>query len=142
MYESFYGFTQKPFSLLPDPRFLYGSRTHRMALTMLQYGLHEQAGFVVLTGEVGTGKTTLLRHLLQIVQDEVDEIQVNVVKAATYTPGDLGRIESGLRSFLGDGTRIRFRFVETIEPGRNGKVQFVVSRPGRLAAHQEPAGRA
>jgi type II secretory pathway predicted ATPase ExeA len=71
VYESFFGFAQKPFSLLPDPRFLYESRTHRMALTMLQYGLHEQAGFVVLTGEVGTGKTTLLRRLLHLVKDEV-----------------------------------------------------------------------
>ena len=71
MYESYFGFAQKPFSLLPDPRFLYESRTHRMALTMLQYGLHEQAGFVVLTGEVGTGKTTLLRQLLHLVREEV-----------------------------------------------------------------------
>ena len=81
-------------------------------------------------------------RLSQIVQDEVDEIRVNLVKAASYTPGDLGRIESGLRSFLGDAMRIQFEFVETIEPCRNGKVQFVVSKPGRLAAHQEPAGRA
>ena len=64
MYESFFGFRQKPFSLLPDPRFLFPSRAHRMALTLLEYGLAEQAGFVVLTGEVGTGKTTLLRALL------------------------------------------------------------------------------
>ena len=64
MYETFFGLREKPFSLLPDPRFLYASRTHRLGLTLLRYGLAEQTGFVVLTGEVGTGKTTLLRHLL------------------------------------------------------------------------------
>lgn len=64
MYESFFGFAQKPFSLLPNPYFLYGSRTHRIAINLLQYGLEEQTGYVVLTGEVGTGKTTLLRELL------------------------------------------------------------------------------
>jgi general secretion pathway protein A len=64
LYESFFGFAQKPFSLLPNPYFLYGSRTHRIAINLLQYGLEEQTGYVVLTGEVGTGKTTLLRELL------------------------------------------------------------------------------
>ena len=64
MYETFFGLREKPFSLLPDPRYLYASRTHRLGLTLLRYGLAEQTGFVVLTGEVGTGKTTLLRHLL------------------------------------------------------------------------------
>ncbi|MDX1539763.1 MAG: AAA family ATPase [Geminicoccaceae bacterium] len=71
MYETFFGLNQKPFSLLPDSRFLYTSRTHRIALNLLHYGLAEQAGFFVLTGEVGTGKTTLLRHLLNRVKDEV-----------------------------------------------------------------------
>lgn len=71
MYESFYGLQQKPFSLLPDPRFLYASRTHGMALNLLWYGVSEQTGFIVLTGEVGTGKTTLIRHLLNLVKDEV-----------------------------------------------------------------------
>lgn len=71
MYEAFFGLKQKPFSLLPDPRFLYGSRTHKIAVSLLEYGLAEQAGYVVLTGEVGTGKTTLLRHLLHSVRQEV-----------------------------------------------------------------------
>jgi len=71
LYEAFFGLKQKPFSLLPDPRFLYGSRTHKIAVSLLEYGLAEQAGYVVLTGEVGTGKTTLLRHLLHSVRQEV-----------------------------------------------------------------------
>ncbi len=71
MYEAHFGLQEKPFSLLPDPRFLYAGRTHAMAMHMLEYGLAEQTGYVVLTGEVGTGKTTLLRHLLHSVDANV-----------------------------------------------------------------------
>lgn len=86
MYETFFGLRRKPFSLLPDPRFLYASRTHKIALTLLEYGLAEQAGFVVLTGEVGTGKTTLLRHLLHLVEDEA------VVGLVTNTHRSFGEL--------------------------------------------------
>jgi general secretion pathway protein A len=64
MYESFFGFREKPFSLLPDPGFLFRSKVHQEALILLEYGLHNQAGFTVLTGEIGSGKTTLMRYLL------------------------------------------------------------------------------
>jgi type II secretory pathway predicted ATPase ExeA len=64
MYESFFGFRERPFSLLPDPSFLYLGHKHRIALTMLQYGLVSNAGFTVVTGEIGSGKTTLLRQIL------------------------------------------------------------------------------
>jgi general secretion pathway protein A len=65
MYLSFYGFREKPFNTTPDPRFLYLTRGHREALAQLTYGVQENRGFLLLTGEVGTGKTTLLRNLLQ-----------------------------------------------------------------------------
>ncbi|MCW5699014.1 MAG: AAA family ATPase [Rhodospirillales bacterium] len=71
MYEAFYGFSEKPFSLIPDPDFLYLSKGHQLALNLLEYGLTEQTGFVVITGEVGSGKTTLVRQLLNTVSDEV-----------------------------------------------------------------------
>lgn len=64
MYEKFYNLTTKPFQMVPNPSFLYLSGLHRNALTYLEYGIMERVGFVLLTGEVGTGKTTLLRHLL------------------------------------------------------------------------------
>lgn len=64
MYEAFYGFKEKPFSLTPDPKYLYLSRSHREALDHLLYGVQEREGFVVITGDVGTGKTTLCRALL------------------------------------------------------------------------------
>jgi general secretion pathway protein A len=72
MYETFYGFRSKPFSLLPDPEFLYPSKKHRMALTLLEYGLMNQASFSVISGDIGTGKTTLIRQLLnQMERDTV-----------------------------------------------------------------------
>jgi general secretion pathway protein A len=65
MYLTFYGLTEKPFNATPDPRFLYMSPAHREALAQLQYGVQERKGFIVLTGQVGTGKTTLLHTLRQ-----------------------------------------------------------------------------
>jgi len=64
MYEAFFGLTDKPFSLVPDPRFLFLSATHKKALRYLQYGLQEGAGFILLTGEVGSGKTTILKDFV------------------------------------------------------------------------------
>jgi general secretion pathway protein A len=65
MYEPFFGLDAKPFAVTPDPRFLYSSRSHREALAALVYGVKERRGFIRLVGEVGTGKTTLLRALLE-----------------------------------------------------------------------------
>jgi general secretion pathway protein A len=65
MYTQFYGLNEKPFSLTPDPRFLFLSESHREALAHLLYGIEQGEGFIAITGEVGTGKTTLCRALLQ-----------------------------------------------------------------------------
>lgn len=64
MYESFFNLSSKPFDLSPDPRFIYLSKSHKKALTYLDYGIRERSGFILLTGEVGSGKTTLIRNLL------------------------------------------------------------------------------
>ncbi|HHJ34266.1 MAG TPA: hypothetical protein ENJ87_00730 [Gammaproteobacteria bacterium] len=71
MYEAFYGFKEKPFSMLPDPGFLYLSKKHQAALTLLEYGLLNHVGFCVISGEAGAGKTTILRALLERVADDV-----------------------------------------------------------------------
>jgi len=65
MYERYYGFTEKPFSLTPDPKFLYRSPSHANAFELLQYAIRRREGFVVVTGDIGTGKTTLCRALLE-----------------------------------------------------------------------------
>jgi general secretion pathway protein A len=71
MYEQHFGLRLKPFALTPDPEFLYPSRQHSMALTMLEYGLESQAAFSLLTGDIGSGKTTLVRRLLRHLGDQV-----------------------------------------------------------------------
>ena len=65
MYETFYGLRAKPFSLNPDPTFFFGSKGHKRAMSYLEYGLHQGEGFIVITGEVGAGKTTLVRNLFR-----------------------------------------------------------------------------
>src|SRR4029079_1437608 len=74
MYEAFYGLREKPFSILPDPDLIYWGQTHRMAFAMLEFGVLNSAQFTVITGEVGSGKTTLVRHLLR----KVDSRHINV----------------------------------------------------------------
>ena len=65
MYESHYGLTAKPFSMVPNPEILFLSKNHENALTYLEYGLSEKVGFILLTGEIGAGKTTLIRSHAQ-----------------------------------------------------------------------------
>jgi general secretion pathway protein A len=65
MYEEYYGFIEKPFSLTPDPKYLYRSESHANALELLQYAIDRHEGFAVVTGDIGTGKTTLCRALLE-----------------------------------------------------------------------------
>lgn len=65
MYTSFFNLHRKPFELVPDPEFIFLSRSHKKALTYLDYGIRERAGFILLTGDVGSGKTTLIRDLLK-----------------------------------------------------------------------------
>jgi putative secretion ATPase (PEP-CTERM system associated) len=71
MYEEFYGFTGKPFQILPNPKYLYLSPTHKNALLSLEYGLNENTGFILLTGEIGCGKTTLIRHFLNKLDSDI-----------------------------------------------------------------------
>jgi general secretion pathway protein A len=71
MYESFYGLREKPFSTLPDPDFLFMSKRHRLAYTMLEYGIRNGVGFSVISGEIGCGKTTLVRKLLTALDESI-----------------------------------------------------------------------
>ena len=79
MYNEYFGLKDTPFSIAPDPRFLYMSDQHREALAHLLYGMNSEGGFVLLTGEVGTGKTTVCRCLL-------DQIPSNSTVAFIFNP--------------------------------------------------------
>jgi len=72
MYEAYYGLQEKPFSILPDPGLIYWGSNHRMAYAMLEFGVMNSAGFTVITGEIGSGKTTLVRRLLHKLDPNIN----------------------------------------------------------------------
>ena len=86
MYEGFYGLSEKPFSLLPDASFLFPSKHHRRAINLLEYGMATQAGFVVISGEVGAGKTTIIRRFLKNISPKV------TVGVITNPSASIGRL--------------------------------------------------
>lgn len=88
LYSEHFGFSERPFTLLPDPDFLYWSRAHTRAYTVLEYGLMTHAPLTVLTGEVGTGKTTLIQALLRRTEEEMT---VGLISNAQGGRGDLLR---------------------------------------------------
>ena len=77
MYTEFYGLKEKPFNLTPSPRFLYLGETHKEALALLTYGVVERKGFILLTGEVGTGKTTMVRALLANLDKSIQYVHIS-----------------------------------------------------------------
>ena len=86
MYLEHFGLRERPFNLRPDPAYLYLGERHAMALAMLEYGIFEQDGYVVVTGEVGCGKTTLVRHLLQRLHDRYE---IGLISNTHASFGDL-----------------------------------------------------
>ncbi|OFX01706.1 MAG: hypothetical protein A3E78_05105 [Alphaproteobacteria bacterium RIFCSPHIGHO2_12_FULL_63_12] len=80
MYEEFFGFSGSPFRLAPDPKFFFGSKSHNKAMAYLHYGLRQAEGFIVITGEIGAGKSVLIGHLI----DQLD--RSNVLAANLVTP--------------------------------------------------------
>jgi len=94
MYETFFGLSERPFSLLPDPDFLYLSPQHKLARAYLEYGLTQKIGFVVLTGEIGTGKTTLIKSLLK---SKAGRQRLGVLYQTSFDSEDL--LELLLREF-------------------------------------------
>jgi general secretion pathway protein A len=90
MYDTHYGLSGRPFQLTPDPRFWFETATHRKAMAYLGYGLAQGEGFIVITGDIGAGKTTLVGHLLDTIDDQMIKI-VNLVSSAVEAD-DLLRI--------------------------------------------------
>jgi general secretion pathway protein A len=114
MYEAFYGLREKPFSILPDPELIYWGQNHRLAFAMLEFGVMNSAGFTVITGEIGSGKTTLVRHLLRKLNSNIS------VGLISNTPE--GRDEllqwimmSLQQPFEGSYTSLLFRFQQYLQ---------------------------
>lgn len=114
MYEDYYHLRGRPFQLSPDPRFFFNSAVHRRAMAYLQYGVHQGEGFLVITGEIGAGKTMLARTLVQkfgspnlimaqvvSTQLEADDM-LNMVATAFDLPFEGGKVQAlrGLEKFL------------------------------------------
>jgi general secretion pathway protein A len=101
MYQSYYGLDEMPFNITPDPKFLYLSPTHQEALQHLLYGLEERKGFIVLVGEVGCGKTTMCRRLLNELDDSewdtalVLNPRINEAEMLRAILGELGETPKG-----------------------------------------------
>ena len=134
MYESYYGLTSKPFQLNPDPNFYFGSKQHRRATAYLEYGLHQNEGFIVVTGEVGAGKTTIVRGLLskldsakvvaaQLVSTQLDADDTLRMVAAAFgvRTKNLGKSDVllALEAFLVDVTSQGKRCLLIVDEAQN-----------------------
>ena len=108
MYESYYGLSSKPFQLTPDPEFFYASKLHKRAMSYLQYGLSQAEGFIVITGDIGTGKTTIANSLLKDIEADIHAEIHSRASAGRYEFNFFGR-QSNCRQqdsgFIADATR-------------------------------------
>lgn len=123
MYDDHYGLTGRPFQLTPDPRFWFESATHKKAMAYLGYGLSQGEGFIVITGDVGAGKTTLVGHLMATIDRE----RLNVIKIVStqIEAEDLLRMVAvGLD--IDPGTMTKAQLLTAVERGLHG-----VARTGR-----------
>lgn len=83
MYEQHFSFRCKPFELLPNPDFLFQSSTHKKAITYLEYGIKEKVGFILITGEIGSGKTTIIRNFIKNLSSSVKLSRINNTKVSS-----------------------------------------------------------
>ena len=138
MFDNFYGLSGKPFQLTPDPEFYFRSITHRKALSYLGYGLAQGEGFIVITGEIGSGKSTLIAHMMesldtsavtvaQIVTSKLDEEEVVHVVAGAMgldvEGHDKATALTEIESFLHDEARAGRRCLLVVDESQNLSVE-------------------
>jgi general secretion pathway protein A len=138
MFDDFYGLTGKPFQLTPDPAFYFRSTTHRKALSYLGYGLAQGEGFIVVTGEVGAGKSTLVAHLMgtidpqqltvaQVVTSKLDEEEIVHVIAQSFgldiEGHDKASALGAIEGFLHDEARAGRRCLLIVDESQNLSVE-------------------
>lgn len=134
MFDDFYGLTGKPFQLTPDPAFYFPSGTHRKALSYLRYGLAQGEGFIVITGEVGAGKSTLVAHLVasidpaqltvgQVVTSKLDDEEIVHVVAQSFgldiTGHDKASALGSIEGFLHEEARAGRRCLLIVDESQN-----------------------
>ena len=123
MYERFYNLRERPFSLSPDPDYLYPSRVHKEALSYLRYGIESHAGFIVITGEIGSGKTTLLQTVLRGLDH-----QTSVARLVSTTLHARELIEAVMLDF-------------GLDPGQARSKPYLIRDFARYLVEQRAAGR-
>lgn len=138
MFEQYYGLTGKPFQLTPDPQFYFESLTHRKALSYLGYGLAQGEGFIVITGEVGAGKSTLVEHLVatsdpsrltvgKIVTSRLNEEEIVHVIARSFgleiDGHDKASALGAIEAFLHDEARAGHRCLLVVDESQNLSVE-------------------
>jgi general secretion pathway protein A len=134
MYESYFGLTGKPFQLNPDPSFYFGSRGHKRAFAYLEYGLYQSEGFIIITGEIGAGKTTIVRSLLeqldpqkvvaaQLVSTQLDaDDMLRAIAVAFGIPvkgTDKAMLLAGIEAFLCQQAMDRKRALLVVDEAQN-----------------------
>ena len=133
MYESYYGFSEKPFQITPNPAFLFRSAKHDTALTYLEYGLTENVGFILLTGEIGSGKTTLVQYIMGRLEADIeagiiyntnvsaDEMLALVLDefGVPRPPGGKADVIQAINGFLIERYAQRKRVLLIIDEGQN-----------------------
>lgn len=115
MYDDYFGFKEKPFTLLPDPDFLYFSDRHAEGISVLEYGLVNSSGVVLITGDIGCGKTTMIRHILK--NQDVDLVVGNVTNTQ-HSFGDLLKwilLSLGLEYSGKDKVEMYHEFIQFLE---------------------------
>jgi general secretion pathway protein A len=129
MYEAFYGLTGKPFQLNPDPSFYFGSKQHRRAKAYLEYGVQRNEGFIVITGEVGAGKTTIVRGLLESLDGNA-VVAANLVSTQLDAEDTLRMVGAAFGVGVKDISKSDLRMLSNFQFGKQALLQtFLVGQP-------------
>ena len=136
MYEQYFGLNEAPFALLPDPSFLYLSKDHGMALTLLRYSILNKQGFTVITGEVGSGKTTLINRIMDELDDDITVGLIN------FTHNSFGELAEWVLMAYGleykDRTKVEIydEFVKFLidEYGQGRRVVLIIDEAQNMGA--------
>ncbi len=135
MYNSFFGFTCKPFQLTPDPEFLFMSRVHKRALTYLNYGVADNSGFILITGEIGTGKTTIIRSLIKKIPQEIKIARINNTKVSSTQLISMINEEFGIYAAGDDKTRMLSKLTDFLigQYAQGGRSMIIIDEAQNLS---------
>jgi general secretion pathway protein A len=135
MYTSYFNFTCKPFQLTPDPEFLYLSRAHKKALTYLNYGIAENSGFILLTGEIGTGKTTILRSMIKKIPQDIKLARINNTKVSSEQLISMINEDFGLETKGLDKTHLLSKLTDFLvtQYGQGGRSMIIIDEAQNLS---------